>query len=66
MNKYVLSRALLLFICGIAFILMGIFVETLTHGSLIFHDNMYGFIQDLHNVVISGRGWYVDWQYSLV
>ncbi|WZL74958.1 hypothetical protein QBE52_09815 [Clostridiaceae bacterium 35-E11] len=36
MKKNVLGWELLLFICGIAFILMGLFVENLTHGSIIF------------------------------
>ena len=36
MKKNILALALLLFICGIAFIIMGIFVETLTNGSTIF------------------------------
>jgi hypothetical protein len=36
MKKHVLGWELLLFICGIAFILMGLFVEKLAHGSIIF------------------------------
>lgn len=35
--------ALLLFICGIALIIMGLFIETLTHGSTIFGMG-WGFI----------------------